>query len=245
MTDLFLSVKWEGDDLLQAVRLTEKRLRWVAAKTMTGCAKHAQGRIRAKTPQFIDSPTRWTMNSTFVKMARPTDPELFAMVGFRDYAVKGTPAADYLQPIAAGHRRAAKPHEKLLRLRGIIAPNQYLVPTGNSPFSFNQYGNITPGRYVQLLSRFKALRDAGSGGNANQSYQSKRKRKSLSLYKAGKTIQARTGNNKTQPIFYITNKQPKYKQSFPVRRIMTEAVADVFSSEFKKQVEAELNYKPR
>jgi hypothetical protein len=243
MADLFLKVEFDGADLLNALQLTEKNLRWVAAKTMTGSAKHAQDILKNKTPQHINNPTRWTLNSTFLKIAKPTD--LVAYVGFKDYASKGTPAADYLQPIAAGEPRRAKPHENLLRSRGLIRGNEFLVPTGISPFKLNQYGNITSGNYTMLLSRLRSLRESGSTGNRTNSTRSSSKRRQRDFFvgsiNGSRAVYTRTRNG-VKPVFAIT-RQPSYKQSFPVRRILTDAVNDVFGREFKKQVERELNFR--
>ena len=89
----------------------------VTAVAMTRSAKAAQLELKAQTPRYINNPTRWTLNSTFVKPA--TEQKLITTVGFKDYSSSGTPAAKYLNPQVVGGRRGPKGFENRLASRGL------------------------------------------------------------------------------------------------------------------------------
>ena len=132
-----------------------KSLSIAVADSMTYGARSGERAIKAQAPKYLDKPTPWTMNSTFVKPARSN--RLSVAFGFKDYASSGTPAAKYLQPQVGGGNRSAKAAEKKLRQAQVIAPNQFIAPTGVTPLKLNSYGNISGSTFVQVLSRLKAL----------------------------------------------------------------------------------------
>ena len=68
--------------MTRTARLVEKKAKELARR-------HIQG-----------GPTRWTLGGTFIKPARPE--RLEVVTGWKDYSNTGVPAAQYLQPIAAG-----------------------------------------------------------------------------------------------------------------------------------------------
>ena len=67
------------------------------AKAMTLAAYDARDYLKNVTPRYVDRPTKWTLNSMFVEKAKPGN--LTTRFGFKDTAVKCTPAAKYLQPM--------------------------------------------------------------------------------------------------------------------------------------------------
>ena len=74
-------------ELPKAIRWTDamtKQLPWAIAKAMTESAKKAQVALKAQTPRYVDRPTPFTLNSTFVRFASPR--KLEAWVGFKDFA---------------------------------------------------------------------------------------------------------------------------------------------------------------
>ena len=58
----------------RAALLTEKNIRYAVAQAMTDSARDAQARLEAETPRFVDRPTPWTVNSTYVRPGRTRAP---------------------------------------------------------------------------------------------------------------------------------------------------------------------------
>jgi hypothetical protein len=223
------------------------RLDRVTAVAMTRSAKAAQTAIREQTPFYIDNPILWTLNSTFVRPA--TEARLSVIVGFKDYSSSGVPAARYMQHQVSGGARRPKSYERLLQRKGLLRSNEYAVPTGNDPLPNNTYGNIPASKYVQVLSRLAALREAGSLGNRSDSDRSKAKRKDLDFFvatiKGNKAIFARKADRMIGLVFQITNQAPTYTGKFPVPRILNESFSSAFDVEFERAVREQIEYQAR
>jgi len=232
------------------------------AAAMTFAGFDAQSALKAETPRYVNSPTKWTQNATFVKRATPTS--LAVTIGFKEWASKGTPSAKYLQPMVAGEPRRQKSTERQLSSAGIIRPGEFIVPTGVYPLELNDYGNLPGSTYTQVLSRLRALGGAGQGytGSATDSTRSRRRREQADYFMAApgnlpRGIQARVGplpkgtGGKGSPlggrpvtsnlrrgfhtVFYITN-QPRYRATFPVLRIIESTFNSRFPSIFERLV---------
>jgi hypothetical protein len=181
-----------------AVRISNmfNRLPTHLAKAMTYAAYDAQKQLKAETPSFVDRPTKWTLNATFVQRATPES--LAVRLGFKDTAVKGTPAARYLQPMVKGGQRGPKSTEWQLQRAGLIRPGQYIVPTGVHPLPFNEYGNVPAAKYTQVLSRLRAFGEQGYSANRSGSARSQARRTGQDYFLGGPGglkpgIQARVG----------------------------------------------------
>lgn len=250
----------ELDRMVQWVASLSGNLDLMTAKAMTYAAKDAQKLLRQRTPSYVTSPTRWTLNSTFVLPATPAN--LSVTLGFKDWASKGTPAAKYLQPIVGGGVRRAKSTERQLQRAGLISSRQFLVPTGVFPLKFDSKGNLSGGSYTQVLSRLRALGEQGYAGNASGSQRSTGKRASRDYFigeaQGKRGIQARVGPKPTgkggkgsakggrpmtaglargfHTVFNIVDQAPKYRPQFPARQIMNNEFNSKFPSIFERLV---------
>ena len=214
-------------DLAQYKGTTRKHL----SGAMNLAAKDAKEHLVSVTPRYINKPTRWTLNSTFLKQSNQNNLEV--TLGFKDYAVKGTPAADYLQPMIKGGARHRKGGENLIRG---IAGTRYMVPTGVHPVKFNQYGNISNGMYQKIYSDLRVLRQVGLTSN--------RAAGTRSRFFVGKPgglplgIYARVGRNKSgfHTIFTLHTRAPQYQARFPVSDILQKEFDRKFPSIFSRLV---------
>ena len=266
MTTITLNIKSELPKIIKWTDTMTKQLPFVIAKAMTESAKKAQVALKAQTPRYVDRPTTWTMNSTFVRFASPK--KLEAWVGFKDSAPKGTPAAKYLQPIISGGARRQKSSERQLVASGVLSPGSFIVPTGITPLKLNAYGNLSGGTYTQVLSRLKALGEQGYTANVSGSNRSQVKR-SQRDYFAGQPgslplgIYARLGKKPKgtggpgsvkggrpitsdlrrgfHTVFYVT-RQPLYKPTFPVPKILDNTFRNTFGPNLRSAFERELAY---
>lgn len=216
------------------------------ARAMTLAAYDSRDHLKAVTPRYVDRPTKWTTNAVFVQPAKPGN--LAARFGFKDTAVKGTPAAKYLQPMVAGQPRALKRSERALQATGVLRGYEYITPADVHPLRLNAYGNLTGATYTQVLSRLGGLREQGSLGNVSGARRSQRKRRE-SDYFVGEPgglprgIYARVGPRPRNgglargfhTVFYIT-RQPRYQATFPVQQILSKKFAEKFPSIFERLV---------
>ena len=255
--------------LPKAIRWTDglvKQLPWVIAKAMTESAKKSQVALKAQTPRYVNKPTRFTMNSTFVRYASPK--KLEAWVGFKEFAPKGTPAAKYLQPMVGGGARRPKSSELQLQRSGLLRPGQFITPADVTPIKLDQYGNISGATYIQVLSRLKALGEQGYGANVAKSKrsQSKRSQRDFFLGTPGRLpvgIYARLGPKPKgtggpgsakggrpvtanlprgfHTVFYVT-RQPQYRATFPVQKILTGTFDNTIGKNLRNALEREMAY---
>lgn len=126
------------------------------AKALTFTGKHIQQQLEGEMGRVFDRPTRFTLKSTFLKPA--TVQTLEAIVKIKDYASKSSPAIRWLGPEIAGGYRDAKRSELLLRQRGILGPDEYIVPGAGA--RLDAHGNMSRGQMQQVLSRVDASFDS-------------------------------------------------------------------------------------
>lgn len=242
----------------------QRQLPYSIAQAMTASAKKAQAALKAQTPRYIDRPTRWTLNSTYVKFA--TKKNLQASVGFKDYSSTGTPAGRYLNYLSSGGPRRSKSTERQLQRSGLLRPGQFIVPTNVTPLNLNQYGNLPGGTYTQVLSRLKALGEQGYSANVSRSRRSQAKRTQSDFFlgRPGNLplgIQARIGPKPKgtggkgsarggrpvtsnlprgfHTVFYIT-RTPSYQATFPIQKILQATFASTFNANLQVSLERAL-----
>lgn len=122
--------------------------------------------------KVFDRPTRYTLNSVYVKYANFSDPTSHV-------AIKNPKGLigqyHYLIPQVEGGNRVQKRFEYMLRRRGILGANEVTVPVLNSPLvKKDAYGNMSSGQIVQILSQLNSFYLAGSSQNETQALKSKR-----------------------------------------------------------------------
>lgn len=259
MTTIRLDIKSE---LPTAIRWTDrltKRLGWAIADSMTQAAKESRAYLREVTPRYIDKPTTWTLNSTFVSYANQR--KLQVEVGFK-YFGGGVPAGRYLETLARGGTRKPKSTERQLQSAGVLRSGQFIVPTGVTPLRLNSFGNLTGANYTQVLSRLGAMTVQGSSQNVNKaSSRSNNKRGTRDFFAANISghygIMARVGKRpKGNPggrgrpvtsnlprgyhtVFYVT-RQPRYEPRFPIQTILNSYYQARFGPIFRSRLAQEL-----
>lgn len=133
-----------------------KQFPFAAARALTQTAKAVQEAEKASMQDVFDRPTRWALNSLFVKPA--SKGRLFAHVYFREFAAKGTPAVKYLGPEVYGGKRRIKRFERALQFAGKMPKDKAAVP--GKAVKLDKYGNMRPGEITRILSALRASPDA-------------------------------------------------------------------------------------
>lgn len=216
------------------------------ARAITLAAYDARDHLKGLTPRYVDRPTKWTVNAVFVEPAKPG--KLSARFGFKDTAVKGTPAAKYLQPMVGGGRRELKRSERQLQGSGVLRGYEFMVPADVHPLRLNTYGNLSGPTYVQVLSRLKGFSSEGSTQNVSGARRSQRKRRQSDYFVGTpgglpRGIYARVGPRPRNgglargfhTVFYLTQ-QPRYQATFPVRQILSQEFSRKFPGIFERLV---------
>jgi hypothetical protein len=139
----------------------ERQQAFATAVALTRTARLVADKLRADMPQVFDRPTPYTLNALRVRPA--TRESLTAYVDFRDSAGKGIAADRYLGPQVFGGGRSRKRSEVALSRSGLL-PGKYTVPGAGA--ELDQYGNVSRGFTVKLLSYLQAFGEQGYRANA-------------------------------------------------------------------------------
>lgn len=258
------------------------QLDFVTSRAITATVKSIHANLKSQLPSVVNSPTAWTKRGLLVKYS--TRKDLNAAVGFNygdgSFADRGrmsgmgVPSGRYMDVLARGGNRQAKSTESSLRRVGLMRSNQFITPAGYGLGKPNAAGNVTGGKYMQLLSFFRANRDIGTTSNAPAGAGSRgrtaAKRREVALFidrRKGAAIMQRTGRGpkggtgmgsgkpgRPQTVgykrgfkaaFWIVD-QPRYKVQFPVREIAERQFRAEIGGHFREALEwAQKNPKKR
>jgi len=254
-------------------------LDFVASRAITATAKSIHANLKRRLPGAVANPTAWTTRGLLVKYSSRRDP--VAIVGF-NYGDKygpqgsfgpsnfqskkiGVPSGRYMDVLARGGLRSAKSSELALRRVGAMRSNQFLTPGGYGIGKTNSFGNVTGGKYQQLLSFFRANRDIGATSNRPQGAGSRgrsaAKRKDVDLFidrrkggaimqRMGKGPKGGTGKGTGNPgrpqttgykrgikaAFWMVD-APRYRVQFPVRQIAEAQFKAEVGGHFRRALE--------
>lgn len=137
---------------LKSFEALEKQARFAQASALTSVARIAQGALKQEAQAVFDRPTRYTLNSTYIKAATPG--RLVAEVGFRGHTASHP---HYLAAEVLGGARTVKRFEFWLRKYGVLGQNEYVVPANGFPLDV--YGNMPRSVYAGILADLQAHPD--------------------------------------------------------------------------------------
>lgn len=167
-----ISVRSNIKDLQRTLAtLATKQINFATASAMTRTAQDVKAAIKKEMETVFDRPTRWTLNSLRLFPAKKTN--LTAKVWLKNEADKGVPPTRWLTPQIDGGHREDKRSELRLRAAGILPPGMAMVPGAGA--KLDQYGNMSKGQIIQILSGLGAFNTAGFTANASNSARSRAK----------------------------------------------------------------------
>lgn len=232
------------EELSKALRTVgEKQLPFAFALMATRLAVLVKKGELSVLKARIDRPTTTTLNSLYVKPAKPGKPE--ARTFFKDAWTSGVPADTYLQQAVKGGRRPHKRFEKALIAKGIMKPGQYALPAASA---LNQLGNVPRGTIMKILSGLDAAETvSGVQANATGSKRSKRKG-NAQKYFAGEVdgTQGVWERKKTawgdavRPVFIFSDGEPGYRVVLPFYKIADNIVKANRIREFQSAMDTAL-----
>ena len=234
--DAYQLAKFLGVDALKQTRFAG-----IMAATETGQMVKAAELRAVKT--VFDRPTKFTLNSLQLQPATKTNPS--AIVRFRDFAAKGTPATKYLGPQAYGGTREHKRFEMALIHKGAMLSSQFAIPTKGAPL--DQFGNVKRSEIVKMLSDAKAFGEQGYQANRTGGKRSRRKASGyfIAKTKAGRPIgvwqtkQSAFGEGK-KAIFKFVSTAPRYRVRLHFEDIASATVARNYDRVFMQALDQAL-----
>ena len=212
--------------------------RFATAMALTKSVKIAQGDVKEEMKRVFDRPTRYTLNSTFVRAAKKSD--LTARIFFREFAGKGTPAAKYIFPEVYGGGRRQKSSERSLQAAGKMPAGRFIAPGAQA--ELDAYGNMKRGQIVKILSGLKASSDGYQNHNAKGRNRGKRKAEQYFAIGTGSQlapgVYKRTGDKKRgiAPVMAFVS-APSYEPRLAFEETVGKAVKREFPGQFRLALE--------
>ena len=171
-----ITIKHNFPEVQRKLDALQRETRFATAVALTRTAQDVKTAIRSEMQRAFDRPTRFTLNSLFLRPATKT--RLEATVHIKD----SERPTHYLHPQIDGGARPQKRFEELLRQRGILSSDERTVPGKGA--RLDSFGSMGRGQIVQILSQLGAFNLAGSTQNASNSKRSRRKRALLKYFVA-------------------------------------------------------------
>lgn len=126
-----------------------KNVKFAGTKALTQTAVIVRKDVQEEMKRSFDRPTRYTLNSIFIKPASKSDPQ--SHVGFKSGGSTANRAAlKYLQPVLGESPRKLKGVESVLRRKGLLPSGMFVVP--GKGVRLNKSGNITKNRLIKILN---------------------------------------------------------------------------------------------
>ena len=184
---------------------------WMAGViTLTKVAKVIEPAEVEEMRSVFDRPTPYTLRGLRTIPATPEKP--VAEVKFKDEGgtSKAIPPSKYMQPQVEGGTRSLKRFEVSLARVGLLPPGTIAAP--GQAARLDEFGNMSRGQIVQILSALKAF--------GQQGYRANRKGKSRMRLKSGATqdyfVHLRPTHQLRQPGIYVRTSFAKGSAVQPV-----------------------------
>ena len=232
--------------MLNRLQNAQRQLPFVIASSLTKTAVRVKPEIQAEMRRAFDSPTRYTLNSLFVKSANKKDENPTARVWLKDnqeaalatrqFTGAGL-AADYLWPEIGGGTRNLKRFEIRLRNAGLLPPGMFVVPGKGA--KLDAYGNMNLGQLIAVLSKLGTIREAQGRSNrrgaryANAQYFVSR---GEHLHRG---VWQRLPGRKLMPIYLFVDRVT-YQRIFEFDRVAREAALRFLPEEFDAAIDRAL-----
>jgi len=232
-----IHIRADSRDVMRSLRrLSREDAPMVTAYALTKTGQDIKAAEYASMKAVFDRPTRFTLNSLYLKTATKTD--LVAVVYFKE-GFGSIPAWRYLGPQVEGGPRQHKAHEKRLIRAGHMKPDEYAVPGAGA--KLDQFGNLSGSTIERILSQVQAAEQFGGyQANATDSRRSKAKRRKSGRYFVLRPELSGRAGRKVPPGIYFRKdlkeivpvimfvQAPRYRKRFP----FYETGREVFAAKF-------------
>lgn len=215
--------------------IEREQLPFALALAATRTAQDIQKAEKKLIAQTFDRPTKYTLNSVWIKSATKKNPT--AAVWLKDdwsSGLGGNNAAEYLSPHIFGGPRTAKKFEKAMRRKGLLKLNQFVIPANSA--KLDRFGNVSGGQIGKMLSNIGAQHDARQNSKITNKI-------SYFLFEnddgSMSGIWRRTPNG-IMPFMLFTNKAPTYQKRFPFFELANRIMSKRLTLNFNKAMDEAL-----
>lgn len=213
------------------------QLPWAVADAVNKTAENVKAEIVQEMHRVFVAPTRWTLNSLYVKRGNKKNP--VATVWVKNQSSNGPAPVNWLIPETEGGKRKYKRMEKALQSIGALPSGMMVYPTKFADMDSN--GNVKAGQVTQILSYLKAF--GTNGFRANMDAKGRKRMTSRTGYSyfvgkpkgkiAGiwKRVNQASGSM-IQPIFYFIP-SPTYRPRLDFYGVANRVYAAKFLDNFR------------
>lgn len=224
-----------------------RQLPYAVSRAINDCLTEIKSKEIEEMKRVFDRPTPYTLNSLYTKWSNKTN--LTGIIGTKDTGSRDTPAAKFLGPAIFAGERGSKRFENALRAVGVLPAGMFIQPGRGA--KIDSYGNISRGQINQILSYFRAFREAGYKANITEQRRLRLKRGTKKTvgyeYFVGRPgggtlplgIWHRTRTGQLTLVFLFSN-QPVYRKRFQFYEVAEKVVADKFSTFLWQRLEGAL-----
>ncbi len=210
-------------------KATDKAL----ADALTWTAFDAKKGLQDEMESVFDTPTRWTLNSIFVKGAKPSNH--LAKVGIKDKPTSASVApVKYLHWEIKGGNRAPTRFERSLQASNILPRNFHAVIAREA--RRNKFGNLPVQRMRRILNDLKAGTagiSSGSNGYFVMKGDKSQRHRPLGIWQ-------RDNRNNIHSVFTFTPRKVRYESQFDfygvIKRVRDKQFGDKLRRALKKRL---------
>lgn len=197
-------VTFDVNPMLKKVdTIKQVQIPFASSLALNNLAKEVRDNYRSEMKQRFRNPVPFTLNGMYIKASSKNN--LYVEVGLKEFATKGNPTSKYLLPQIQGGRPYMTRFQKALRQKGILAPNEIAIPTQSDYLRRNQYGNVMPSQYTEILYSLQAFRDSSAF-----TYRREAKRvRAARQYKARTTAAFNSSRNRYYPGIYLDDEMAR------------------------------------
>ncbi len=209
-------------------------------RALNNTAFTARADLQNHMRQVFDRPTPFTLNAPFVERARRNN--LTAVVTLQGKFINEIEKS-YLAPQVLGGTRRPKRMEQLLRSRGMLGADEFLVPSQFQPL--DAFGNVPRSVVQKVLANLQAHFDPHQRTPTGGARGGKKKGEYF-FTRAGvrgarlTAVWRRTGVGNAVPAFIVT-RAPKYRRRLAFEATVNRTVIEKWPREFERAISYEIS----
>ena len=197
-------VTFDVNPMLKKVDMIKQvQIPFASSLALNNLAKEVRDNYRSEMKQRFRNPVPFTLNGMYIKASSKSN--LYVEVGLKEFATKGNPTSKHLLPQIQGGRPYMTRFQKALQAKGLLARNEIAIPTQSDYLKRNQYGNVLPSQYTEILYSLQAFRDSSAF-----TYRREAKRvRAARQYKARTTAAFNSSRNRYYPGIYLDDEMAR------------------------------------
>ena len=236
------AVEFDLDGVMRKLeRINQYQVPFAASLALNRIAVNMRDQLKETMKSTFRNPVPFTLNSLYIKASNKSNLEI--EVGLKEFAAKGNPASKYLLPQIKGGQAYDTRFQKSLQYKQLLSPGMYAIPTQSDYIRRNQYGNVMPSQYTEILYSLKAFRDTSAfsfNRHANKkrntteyfAVTTTRRTKKGYLYPGIYRSNVDPGYEQDRAIFWFQRRKPEFQPKFPLTQIGRDFANNNWDKEF-------------